>query len=364
MQNHDIERTEMTMDDEKVTETERKSSAKPWILTGLVAMAGAGLVYFATQGVPDVAVVPAQQVAVAPPEAPAPKPVAKIDVEPKQDVPSFDTVRVEPDGNTVIAGRAAPGAEVIVKLNGKNIGTATANQAGEFVLVPDENIPEGTASISLSVQKDGKEIVSEQQVAVIVKPKALSEAIVAIVTPDAPTKLVPSTKASSKPSDVVKLDTIDYDADGNILFSGRASPNSVIRLYVDETLLGDVKTNAAGSWLFNSSPRVAAGNHKLRADELNAAGTVVSRVELPFFREDAKQVADIQQGTATDVNGGTKFGSGPDRIVIQPGNSLWKVSRVIYGKGTKYTLIFDANRDQIRNPNKIYPGQIFAAPKL
>jgi nucleoid-associated protein YgaU len=50
------------------------------------------------------------------------------------------------------------------------------------------------------------------------------------------------------------------------------------------------------------------------------------------------------------------------RIVIQPGNNLWNISRVIYGKGTRYTVIYGANKELIRSPRLIYPGQIFATP--
>jgi nucleoid-associated protein YgaU len=52
----------------------------------------------------------------------------------------------------------------------------------------------------------------------------------------------------------------------------------------------------------------------------------------------------------------------PKRITIQPGNSLWKISREIYGAGKSYTVIYEANKDQIRNPRLIYPGQIITAP--
>jgi nucleoid-associated protein YgaU len=38
------------------------------------------------------------------------------------------------------------------------------------------------------------------------------------------------------------------------------------------------------------------------------------------------------------------------------------LSRVIYGRGKQYTVIYQANKDQIRNPRRIYPGQIFAIP--
>jgi nucleoid-associated protein YgaU len=55
---------------------------------------------------------------------------------------------------------------------------------------------------------------------------------------------------------------------------------------------------------------------------------------------------------------------GPPRIVIQPGNNLWRIARVIYGDGRRYTEIFDANKELIKNPNRIYPGQVFATPKV
>jgi nucleoid-associated protein YgaU len=53
----------------------------------------------------------------------------------------------------------------------------------------------------------------------------------------------------------------------------------------------------------------------------------------------------------------------PTQIIIQPGNNLWKLSRQIYGRGIMYTVIYEANKDQIRRPDLIYPGQIFLTPE-
>jgi nucleoid-associated protein YgaU len=53
----------------------------------------------------------------------------------------------------------------------------------------------------------------------------------------------------------------------------------------------------------------------------------------------------------------------PTQVIIQPGNNLWKLSRQIYGKGMMYTVIYEANKDQIRKPELIYPGQIFLTPE-
>jgi nucleoid-associated protein YgaU len=48
--------------------------------------------------------------------------------------------------------------------------------------------------------------------------------------------------------------------------------------------------------------------------------------------------------------------------VVQPGNSLWKLARESYGQGVRYTVIYEANKEQISNPDLIYPGQVFAVP--
>ena len=47
---------------------------------------------------------------------------------------------------------------------------------------------------------------------------------------------------------------------------------------------------------------------------------------------------------------------------VTRGDSLWRISRVTYGKGVRYSVIYEANQDQIRNPRLIYPGQVFVLP--
>ena len=62
---------------------------------------------------------------------------------------------------------------------------------------------------------------------------------------------------------------------------------------------------------------------------------------------------------------------GPSSAVLEPeiattvvsrGDSLWRISRVTYGTGARYALVYKANRDRIHDPNRIYPGQIFFLP--
>jgi nucleoid-associated protein YgaU len=326
--------------------------------------------------VPEVA--PAQQAAIAP-KAVEPAPVESKPAEPAPvsapapapavEPPSFDTVRIEPAGDAVIAGRAAPGAEVHVMLDGVQIGSVVASEDGSFAYVSDKPLPAGTGTLTLEVVKDGKTLVSETSVAVAVKDQAKGEALVAVLKPGKAPEIVqaPTTSGTQAPAGTVALDSVDYDKDGNIVFSGRGDKRSTVRLYVDNALAGEVVVGEDGKWSYAGGNTVTAGQHMLRADALKADGSVASRVELPFLREEAAKLTAASEGSATaDQQSAAVDAATPEvvsRMVIQPGNNLWKLSRKIYGKGMRYTVIWEANKDQIRNPDLIYPGQIFVMPK-
>ncbi len=67
--------------------------------------------------------------------------------------PSVDVVRIEPDGTAVIAGRAAPGTELILLDNGAPIGTVAADAYGEWVLIPDHPLPSGAHDFGLVIKE-------------------------------------------------------------------------------------------------------------------------------------------------------------------------------------------------------------------
>jgi hypothetical protein len=320
-------------------------------------------------------------------EQPAQQPAAAASSDA---VPSFDTVRVEKTGEAVIAGRAKPGSDVTVMLDGNPIGTAVAGADGSFVVVPEKPIPPGSGGISIVAKGQGETVVtkSEQTVAVIVpEPEKKQDALVAVISPNQPTKVLQSPaapaateQASTAPATTTEqapatkarqivLDAVDYDAAGNIVFSGKGEPGNSARIYVDNAQVGDAPIASDGAWSFSGTAKVVPGVHALRIDSVDAGGAVTSRIEVPFFREENKEVAAANQTvekTDAQAPAGTAqpTSAPPDegRVVIQPGNNLWRIAKVIYGEGTKYTLLYQANKDQIRNPDLIYPGQVFRTP--
>jgi nucleoid-associated protein YgaU len=50
-------------------------------------------------------------------------------------------------------------------------------------------------------------------------------------------------------------------------------------------------------------------------------------------------------------------------VIIRRGDSLWRISRRVYGHGIRYSTIYLANQKQISDPDRIWPGQVFTVPE-
>ncbi|WIV49577.1 LysM peptidoglycan-binding domain-containing protein [Marivivens sp. LCG002] len=154
----------------------------------------------------------------------------------------------------------------------------------------------------------------------------------------------------------VTLDTISYDPSGAVILSGRAGGEGLVQIYLNNTSIASADI-AEGRWSA-TLPNVAAGVYTLRVDHIGPDGKVVSRVESPFKREAPERIAEALSEET----------SNPDFKVamktVQQGHTLWAIAKERYGDGILYVEVFDANRDKIRDPDLIYPGQIFVLPVL
>ncbi|MGD1933940.1 MAG: Ig-like domain-containing protein [Candidatus Phaeomarinobacter sp.] len=267
--------------------------------------------------------------------------------QPEPEAPTFDIVRVERDGQTVAAGRAEPGSKVRLIDNGTVIAEAEADSRGEWVIVLDEPLETGDRQLRLEAElPDGTLLNSEQVVSISVPVDPNAEALVVLQKPDQPSQVLQGTGVVAE-GGTLTLDTVDYGEDGAVIFSGRAPSDANVRIYVDNAAAGDATADAKGRWVVTATIPIEPGVHELRVDQLDAQGLVLARLEAPFERATAEEVAMVLQD---------------GKVVIQPGNNLWTIAQKLYGSGYQYTVIYQANKSQIRDPNLIYPGQVFETP--
>ena len=166
------------------------------------------------------------------------------------------------------------------------------------------------------------------------------------------------------PAPEVVVGAVEADTSGALYIGGTAKTDETVRVYLNDQPLGDSKPSAAGAWLVQAERDLPAGKYTVRADQIDADGKVIARSEVPFERE--VTVADLKPSASTGAAqaGATATGQVPmETVIIKRGDNLWRIARGAWGNGVRWTTIYQANTDQIRNPHWIYPGQVFIMPK-
>ena len=321
--------------------------------------------------------------------APAPEVVREVpSSEPETETaapnpPVVNTIRIDPIGNALLAGTAAPGSLVQVVLGAEVLAEVRASSRGDFAALFDFAPSENPRSLRVRVQLDDGTIMNAADtilVAAVELPKAAavpdtsaaSEQVAKLSAAPAPEPMATTaaeTPANTAPTvlrsqgDTVEIvqgapelvadigiDTITYDEAGTVVLSGRGESERVIQVYLDGKPVRTVEVGAEGAWSADL-PGVETGIYTLRIDALDADGTVVSRLETPFERAPAEVAASVAQ--AGDVF-----------VTVQPGFTLWGIATAQYGDGLRYVQVFEANRALIRDPDLIYPGQVFEVPDV
>ena len=342
------------------------------------------------------------------------------------EMPRFDIVRVEPNGDTVVAGRGAPDAVIEMLLDGKPVATARADANGQFALVPPA-LPTGSSALRLRMTgKDGRAVESRQSVAVDVAPGRDRQPLVALTAPDAATIVLsqpgvpdaatrknarvanaaPPGKpgaAGSTPG-AAQIVSVDVQENGRLFVTATGIPGAKLRLYLNDTLIAPGSIGPDGKASFTIGRGVKPGQYQVRIDQIEpGTGKVAARAEVPLTVPEPTRVAageEVREGgregyrgpaghpapggarapdpqaagpaetpsalsrDSADATGsaGAVFVPEITTAKISRGDNLWRISQRTYGRGERYTVIYDANQNQIRDPDRIYPGQIFILP--
>ncbi len=343
-----------------------------------------------------------------PEQAPLPKlamPEAAPPAAAPSGLPGFDVVRVEPTGDAIIAGRATPGSEVELLANGGVIDKTNANEAGEFVIMPPA-LPPGSHELTLRTQG----AASRQAVTVSVPEPGKGEVLVVVGEPGKPSQVVqagapqgPGAGVIAPPA-IVAADQVGplrigavEEENGRLYVQGSGPPGARAVIYLNDAALAEAEIAADGRWSLTVERGLTAGDYKIRVDQAGEGGKVLARVEVPFTAKgsatpasssvalapasSSAELAPASQPAETGRPGpaaAEREAAAPQTtasvqsnpvvaqlgtVEVRRGDNLWRISRRAYGAGDRYSTIYQANTDQIRDPNRIYPGQIFVMPQ-
>ncbi|MCA0872345.1 LysM peptidoglycan-binding domain-containing protein [Seohaeicola saemankumensis] len=267
----------------------------------------------------------------------------QTETEPQADTQPGETRPPEP------AAQAAPAASP----------DASATQATETPAEPQDPAPAAPAvAATLSQPAPPAETPADPQISAAPRPRTDPAPVAVLRAGAGGVELIqPANPTPPDVMDKIALDTISYSEAGEVQLSGRSQGLSTVRVYLDNEAVTDLNASSEGRWA-GELPGVEPGVYTLRLDELNDQGDVISRLETPFKREspDALRPPQNPQGITLEETPLIRA------VTVQKGDTLWAISRERYGEGVLYVRVFEANRERIRNPDLIYPGQVFTIP--
>ena len=279
-------------------------------------------------------------------------------------IPKVDILKVSPDGSYIIAGKGKPNSTISILEKGNKIESVDADESGSWVIVSKDNLESGDNLLIINQDNiDGTSTQSKEIYITKIDKKNETKPLVIEIENDDGGKLSiiqsPSIKKlennvendltlSEKhinKKNVFKIQSVSFSQDGSLSIQGIANYGSNIEILVNKNLSSIFLKNKP-EWIFNSSYKLGYGMHKLVANLKSQNNTILDSITLPFMR------SEMPSGELPD-----------NYVLIKPGDMLWTISFKIYGNPLKYIEIYEENRDQITNPDLIFPGQVFSIPK-
>jgi len=258
---------------------------------------------------------------------------------------TFDIVRISKTGDIVMAGKSEPN-ETIELLDGEEIiAEVISDENGEWIWVSELSVKSGIKKFKLQYKNNlNTSSISDQTVIILFDNKSNNVPKVArVLNSDVENIDMLNLK---KINDAITLDFLSYSPSGLIILSGRTISNTEIEILNSTEVLGKTKSDENGVWKFIIK----------KNDYSNEEISIKTKINEEILMLTYDQT-EIQKRFKK-----TNFEFYDDRIVVQKGNSLWRIARKTLGGGVFYTEIYKNNLTKIKNPNLIYPGQVFNIP--
>ena len=364
----------------------------PQILIGVSALVAIfALVFYFQQTSPE-ATDQAQQSVTVVNETPQPAPVEETpepEEAPEQDTQEaslaadgigVNLARIRPDGSAIVAGKALPGSTINLIKDGQIIGSAVASDQGEWVIIPDELLGQGSHLLSIEIiNPDGSKDIGNMALAIeVINDKETP--LVALVpyteeANQAATLLqVPETLEAGEVSEVAP-ETTTTETEASTIAA--ADTESSIVAIIPRVTIRSIQTlnsktiSVSGNAEGGASVELMLNGNKgaeTKPDD-NAMYAMMLPIDPDQDRYRLKSIlrdSDGKQIASTSINlSKAQLAEGLEGnalIVVQKGDALWRIAYKTYGAGIRYVDIVRQNPTKINDPDLIYPDQIFVIP--
>ncbi len=152
-----------------------------------------------------------------------------------------------------------------------------------------------------------------------------------------------------------------------IVVRGRGAAGTTVRANLNGTDIGEVSVGDDARFAFDLPARMLPGAYELRIEprgvsvDAGGSATIGFTLDQGLRQTRTRRVTPLNARVRAEA---VAVEAQPHVVVIVRGDNLWRIARRVYGDGISFPTIVNANRDLIRNPDLIFPGQVFVLPLL
>ena len=253
---------------------------------------------------------------------------------------TFDIVRLDKNGDVVIAGKTIPNIKVDILDGNEILASVFSDSNGDWVWISEKPISDGIKRFNLK-HFDGKDEFFSEQNIIILREK----------NDYASSKILKFSKNSSieiiNNNDKIlglTLDIVEYLDNDSLMLAGKTKPNSLVKLFLSKSFIKDSQSDNFGVWKMELENFDLTDNNLMVTTEIDGQKI---KLKTKIFEEKIDPNFIFEK-----------------EVTVKKGNSLWRIARKTLGGGIYYSEIYKNNIKKIENPDLIFPGQVFNIPNL
>ncbi len=274
----------------------------------------------------------------------------------------LEVVRVRPDGSLVIAGKGLPNSKIEIISNTEVIAVTKSDKIGDFVAVPQKQLNSGEYFLSFrQTTGDNKVVIANKSVAINVSGNKNDVPIVAIVDSQGRlgAKVIQAPGLEKKEHSIKNKNQINTKniQEPQIKILAITHDSKVGQLVLSGIAYNGVQVNAGFTGKETSSTKIIN-------DEWNLSipGKLIAGKQKVFAVLLGKNGKVLSENSVIISGKSIENANGKTLIIVQKGDALWNIAYQRLGLGNRYIDIVELNKDKIKNPDLIYPKQLFIIP--
>ena len=253
---------------------------------------------------------------------------------------TFDIVRLDKNGDVVIAGKTIPNIKVDILDGNETLASVFSDLNGDWVWISDSPLSEGIKRLNLKHFDGEDEFVSEQNIIILREKNSDSSSKILKFSRNSNIEIINNNEKILG----LSLDIVEYLDNDSLNLTGRTKPNSLISLFFSNNFVKDSRSDKYGNWKMELKNFKLTDNNLMITTEIDG-----QKIKLKTKIFDKK----IDSNFILEKE-----------ITVKDGNSLWRIARKTLGGGIYYSEIYKNNISKIENPDLIFPGQVFNIPNI